>query len=651
MKYKGRAFAVFVIFALLAGGLVPPTAAQSQAESLVKISLDAPGDLAAVEAAGVPVYARLTGADGVPYLLAGATSAQQAALRGRGLDSHVLDADRRGANYYLAYVMPGSAAIDWSAYGRLLLDDGIQVLLRASPQAAETLARTGVELRALTLDPKPLGPSSPQGAIPTSISPDPAIQAMMDQVRMADVYGYTGDLSGEWSVGVGGAPYTIDTRYTYSGEPIQKATQYVGGHLAGLGLSVEYHQWGGPNHPNVIGELTGSTNPNDVFIIGAHLDSTSNDPYNDAPGADDNASGSVATLIAADILTQYEWGCTLRFALWTGEEQGLWGSHYYAQRAYNRGENIVGFLNLDMIAWNSGGTSPGIDLHANSSLPETLVLAQLFADVVTAYNLDLVPQIQPNGTGASDHASFWEFGYTSILGIEDFSDFNPFYHTTNDDMDNFEDWSYYVEFVKASVGTFAHTSGCLMRDNSGYLDGHVTAAEGGAPVVGATVTMAQPNHDLVQTTTDGGGYYTQTLPAGPYTVTAEASGYVSAVVTDVVVVTDAVTTQNLALEMAVPPCAPVEIVTATAEISACTVSFGAELSGTAPFSYTWELADLGSSEAPTLTVDLETAGTYPYTLTVANCAGIYSDVYTGTVTVACAAPTWQFYLPLVVREG
>ena len=84
------------------------------------------------------------------------------------------------------------------------------------------------------------------------------------------------------------------------------------------------------------------------------------------PGADDNASGSVATLLAADILSQYQWGCTLRFAFWTGEEQGLLGSYAYAQQAYQSGENILGYLNLDMIAWNTIGSDL---LHQSASHP------------------------------------------------------------------------------------------------------------------------------------------------------------------------------------------------------------------------------------------------------------------------------------------
>jgi len=535
------AVALFVLLATLAGPVQARPVDQPQPTALVYVAVGSEADRAGFEKSGLPAYTRpLEG-----HLLSGADPAGLDALRRAGLSFRILDPDisdmlagRSAERLYVAFPMPGRPAPRWEAYGRLLLEEYGQVLLRATPTAAERLTMAGVELRALTFDPKPLAPAPEAGILPEVITPDPLIQQMIDQVTLSTVYQYTGDLSGEWPVNIGGSPYTIYTRNTYSGTPIQKATQYVGEHLTGLGLAVEYHQWGGSTYPNVIGTITGTINPDDM------------PSYGNAPGADDNASGSVATLIAADILSQYDWGCTLRFAFWTGEEQGLNGSHAYAQRAYNRGENILGYLNLDMIAWNTGGSSPDIDLHADSTLPPTLVLAQLFADVVDAYDLNLIPQIIPNGTGASDHASFWDYGYTAILGIEDMSDFNPYYHTVNDDMDNFQDWPYYVEFVKAAIGTYAHMSGCLIPGGIGYLDGHVTAAQGGAPIAGATVRAADPAGHVFSAQTSPSGYYTRTLLAGTYVVTATAYGYLPASVSGVVITTDTVTTADFALQTA-----------------------------------------------------------------------------------------------------
>jgi hypothetical protein len=540
---KHRVFAIFVLVSILLStrGLAPVAAEQPEGTALVQIAWQSQADLAAVEASGVPVYARLTGQSGA-YLLAGATSWELEALHAGGLDVTLLDADLRGATYYVAYPMPGGVRPDWEVYGRLLLDDGVQVLLRATPQDAERLVEAGVQLQAVTFDPKPLGPAPVTGSIPTAVDPDPLIQTMIDQVDSATVSQYDRELAGKLPVWVDGAWYTITTRYTYSGVPIQKATNYVGQHMADLGLNVEYHHWGGNSYPNVIGELPGLVNPDEIFIIGGHIDDVQG-----TPGADDNASGSVATLIAADIATQYQWGCTLRFALWTGEEQGMLGSHAYAQRSYNQGESIVGYLNLDMIAYNTPASSADIDLVYNSSMPPTLQLAQLFADVVDAYNLNLIPELTTSQGGWSDHSSFWQYGYTSILGMEDQEDFNPYYHKAGDTPAH-TDLAYFTNFVKASIGTFAHMTGCLV--GVGHIDGHVTAASSGDPIAQATVTMEDEGGHAFATLTDPSGYYTQTLLTGVYTVTAEAYGYLPDSVAGVVVTTDTVTTQDFALQAA-----------------------------------------------------------------------------------------------------
>jgi hypothetical protein len=495
----------------------------------------------AAEAMGVPLFARVGGG-----FLAGADAEQQRALEAAGAVVTVVDLVLERGGYYSVYLVPGATHPALESYGEVLLAERDVALLRMSPEGAAALADEGVEASAITLDAKPWRPHAPAASWPEVVEPDPLIQLMIDEVSSTDVYSYTGDLSGEWPVDIGGSPYTIVTRNTYSGTPIQKATQYVGERLEDLGLDVEYHVWQGATYPNVIGELPGLVNPDDIYIIGGHLDDMpSSGP---APGADDNASGSVATLLAAQILTQFEWGCTLRFGLWTGEEQGLLGSHAYAQRAYNAGENILGYLNLDMIAWDSTG-GPDIDLHANQSIPPTLDLAQLFADVVAAYGLNLIPEIIPDGTGASDHASFWNYGYTAILGIEDMADFNDYYHTANDRLE-YLNIPYYTNFVKASLGTFAHMTGCLIPGGIGTLNGTVTAAEGGAPIEGATVVADDGHGHTFPATTNASGVYTRTLVAGTYTATVSAYGYLPAEASGIVVVTDTVTTQDFALEAA-----------------------------------------------------------------------------------------------------
>lgn len=381
------------------------------------------------------------------------------------------------------------------------------------------------------------------------VEPRPEVQAMIDQVISATVRQINGDLSGEWPIFVAGEPYTVTTRYTGSGEPISRATRYVGQHLASLGLAVEYHQWGEPTYPNVIGELPGGSCPEEIFIIAGHLDSRATTHETSmilAPGADDNGSGSTAVLVAASILSQYEWGPTIRFALFTGEEQGLLGSRAYVQRAVSQGENIRSVINLDMIGWNAPGSAPVMELHTRSLVAGSSQLAGSFAQVIQAYGLGLTPEIIVNGSSASDHSPFWNAGYPAILAIEDTwygatSDFNPNYHTVNDRLADL-DIDYFTDFVKAAVGTMAHESACL-----GQVEGTVSSTGGDLPIAGAAVHFVSGDGWEIQATTDATGKYHGQLSPGIYTVTATASGYYPVTLSGEAVEAGSLTTIDISL--------------------------------------------------------------------------------------------------------
>jgi photosystem II stability/assembly factor-like uncharacterized protein len=200
---------------------------------------------------------------------------------------------------------------------------------------------------------------------------------------------------------------------------------------------------------NVVATIEGQGYPGRQVLITGHYDDVSEDSYNWAPGADDNASGTVTLLAAASILKDYDLINTIKFVAFSGEEQGLLGSAAYAEEAYNRGDTIVGVLNFDMIAWEGNGDDV-IELHCGYP-SENQALADLMIDAISDYGLSLNAQkITGGATDRSDHASFWDYNYPAILGIEDFDDFNPYYHSTGDRVSAF-DTSYYVDFTKAAV--------------------------------------------------------------------------------------------------------------------------------------------------------------------------------------------------------
>ena len=87
-------------------------------------------------------------------------------------------------------------------------------------------------------------------------------------------------------------------------------------------------------------------------------------------------------------------------------------------------------------------------------------------------------------------------------------------------------------------------SGCL---TSGILQGQVTSAADGSPIAHATVSISDAGGDAVSAATGSGGFYTRTLAAGSYTVTARAINYAPQTVSYVEIVASEVETQNLAL--------------------------------------------------------------------------------------------------------
>ncbi len=535
---KNRFFIVAVLIILLvslAGNAQAKPTRSSTGSALVFVKIPGSGGFQRFAGTGLPLYATLEGG-----VLTTADPAVLRRLTQAGLEFQVVDPQLGSGAYYLAQILSGRTALDYSIYGDVLLSLPTTTLLRMDPGQVDALNLAGAELQAITLTPKPLPSATLQAGRPQAVIPDPLIQGMIDQVTETQVYTYDRQLAGELPVWVDNAWYTITTRNTNSGTPIEKTTSWVGQHMADLGLNVEYDIWNNSNNPNVIGEIPGLSNPDDIYIIGAHIDDV-----NGTPGADDNASGSVATLLAADILSQFQWGCTLKFAFWTGEEQGLLGSYAYAQQAYQNGDNILGYLNLDMIAWNTLGSDPYIFLSYSSGIPASYQLSQLYVDVIDAYNINLLSRVEAN-SGGSDHVSFWDFGYNSILAIEDeVDDFNPYYHGPQDTPAH-TDPVYFTNFVKSSIGTFAHLSNCLIP--SGTLDGYVRDSNGGAAIAGAQVTASDEQGHSFSTTTDASGHYTRLLQPGTYSVTASTYGYQSQTIDGVVISSETMTPLDFNLD-------------------------------------------------------------------------------------------------------
>ena len=101
----------------------------------------------------------------------------------------------------------------------------------------------------------------------------------------------------------------------------------------------------------------GTERPNDVVIITGHIDSRVTDVMNftsDAPGANDDGSGTAAVIEAARVLSRHKFPGTIVYAALSGEEQGLLGGKILADYAKAQGWNVVANLNNDIIGNSCG---------------------------------------------------------------------------------------------------------------------------------------------------------------------------------------------------------------------------------------------------------------------------------------------------------
>jgi Zn-dependent M28 family amino/carboxypeptidase len=114
---------------------------------------------------------------------------------------------------------------------------------------------------------------------------------------------------------------------------------------------------------NAVAIQRGTERPNDVVIITGHIDSRVSDPMNftaDAPGANDDGSGTAAVLEAARVLSKHKFPGTIVYAALSGEEQGLNGGKILADYAKAQGWNVIANLNNDIV-----GNSCGSDGQCN----------------------------------------------------------------------------------------------------------------------------------------------------------------------------------------------------------------------------------------------------------------------------------------------
>ena len=246
---------------------------------LVRIDLDDTHRAEALRDLGLYVHLQLPQPDGSLIVLLPADAEIQRELSQRGYRIQVIEPDSSAGNYYLLDTSVETLAQQLDNYPALM-NIGELAVIHLDTAAARELASAGLRLRPLPLVPLAIPQQPDRIALPQSTEPNPLIQRMIDQVSQDTLYQYVGDLSGEWPVTVRGEPYQFFTRSTTEYQPITKATRFAYEHFSSLGILADYHYFTmyGLERRNVLAQQTGLEQPDRLFLLIAHLDSTSQSP-------------------------------------------------------------------------------------------------------------------------------------------------------------------------------------------------------------------------------------------------------------------------------------------------------------------------------------------------------------------------------------
>lgn len=252
---------------------------------------------------------------------------------------------------------------------RLLLTTGVASLLvfgacsdGGEPQEDSRPGADGLPLADTRISDGRHDASIGDGALRGPCAPSAELLAQVDPARMLQ------DLT---------ALTSMAERHTAQGQ--KKAADYLKAQLSALtGAKLREHSYTykGQSYVNLELTVPGSQSGGQTLLAGAHFDSISSDPAN-APGADDNASGTVALLETARVLSGCRPQQSLRLVFLSNEEVGTIGSIAYVSdiKASLPPAKVTGFIAVDMVGY--GADTEDLDLA-------TVPAQKSFADAVGA---------------------------------------------------------------------------------------------------------------------------------------------------------------------------------------------------------------------------------------------------------------------------
>jgi len=232
-----------------------------------------------------------------------------------------------------------------------------------------------------------------------------------------------------------------------------------------------------PNAYNTIAEIPGTDKKDELVMLGAHLDS-----WHAGTGATDNAAGSAITMEAVRILKAigFKPRRTIRIALWTGEEQGLLGSHAYVKDHFGYHVPPTDPKELAMPEWLRKDDTP-LDLKPEQAkvsayfnidngtgkirgvyLQENEAVEPIFGAWMQPFNDLGMNTLTMRNTGGTDHESFDAVGIPGFQFIQDPVEYMTRTHHSNADV---YERIQREDMMQAAVILAAYVYDAAMRDN------------------------------------------------------------------------------------------------------------------------------------------------------------------------------------------
>ena len=245
-----------------------------------------------------------------------------------------------------------------------------------------------------------------------------------------------------------------------------------------------------------------------IYLVTGHYDSRNTDPLNgtnQAPGANDDGSGTAVSLECARVLSKHRFPATLIFLTVAGEEQGLRGSSHFAKMARDEGWQLEGVLNNDIVGGNRtpGDTQQNLNwvrifsegipavtteadlrrIRATGSENDSSSreLARYIHEVAQIYNFaPFTPKLifrRDRFQRGGDHSAFNEQGFAAVRFTEYREDYNHQHQNVRTengieygDLPKFVDFNYMANVARLNAATLAALG------SSPALPGKVTIA-------------------------------------------------------------------------------------------------------------------------------------------------------------------------------